>query len=234
MAVSRASKRPYTESHDYIRIEGDSVKMVIESVGRVLKLEDFLNGIAQQGGIATPILPTGCKYFRKINNRSILVIEEPPKTRQLVWTGMNEDEKKISWRLAFPYVVFVLEFSDLNLTTNYRIFYRVAPLVALDDKLFHTNLCNVYLDDRICHGGIRIVGDTIIGKSEGFIKAFWQSTFNIDLDDHFLHDSTHNKSIISLEAWQASSKEDPFFMLGLKWRDACTLEQIIAKVASGG
>jgi len=175
----------------------------------------------------SPILPMGCRFFRQKDGKTLLIIEKGPQTRQLRWLGMNPDTTKISWRLAFPYTVFILEFRDMAITDNCRMYYRVVPLTSLKDELFHVNISNVYNTDKICTGDVRARGETIAEKAESFIASFWQSEFNTDLLDHFATDARNNPRLASLEAWQTASREDALFPLEIRWRKAVTIEYLL-------
>jgi len=226
--MAARTRRPYTESREYIKIEGNTVKLISEQVNRVIKLEDFITTTGGYSGISTPILPNGCKYFRQKQSHSVLVIEKPPQTKRLHWTGMNPDTTKINWKLAFPYTIFVLEFQENAITSQSRLYYKKTPIISLDDMLFHTNLCNVYSYDRICTGNMRSVGESMSEKADSFIAAFWQSNFNPDLiADQFNVDAIRIPQVSNLEAWQTASKDTPLFPLEINWRESSTLAAAI-------
>jgi len=220
-------RRPYTETRERIEIEGNAVKVVTERVNKVIKLDDFLTAIGNNAGVVTPILPNGCRFFRSKQSHSVLVIEKPPQMRQLNWVGMHSDTTKTSWKLAFPYTVFVLDLIDLAFNRSF-IFYRTTPLSSPDDRLFHSNLCNVDGTGIICTGNIRAAGNSITEKADNFIAAFWASQFNTDLMGYnFTVDSRSTKQVSSLETWQKSSKEDPLFPLSVTWREYDSVANIV-------
>ncbi len=224
-------RRPYTEARDYIRIEGEAVKLVSEQVTRVIKLEDYLTLMASYNGLVTPILPNGCKFLRQKQGSSVLIVEKPPQVRQLIWKRMPTspaNRETISWRLAFPYVVFVLGFNSQLAMLHSRIFYRTTPINSMQDMLYHTNLCNVWATDVICTGNVRAQGDSLSDKVDTFIAGFWQSEFNADLvAENFDRDKVRIPLVSNIEAWQSASREDPLFPLAAHWRDASSISDLL-------
>jgi len=227
-------RRPYTEARDYIRIEGQAVKLVSEQVTRVIKLEDYMALMAGYDGLVTPILPNGCKFLRQKQGNSVIIVEKPPQVRQLIWRGMitsPANRETISWRLAFPYTVFVLGFNSQLSMLHSRIFYRTTPINSIQDMLCHTNLCNVYANSTICTGSVRATGDSLAEKVDTFIAGFWQSEFNTDLvSDNFNRDRVLIPKVSNIEAWQSASREDPLFPLAERWRDFESIADLLETI----
>ncbi|MBP9751832.1 MAG: hypothetical protein KBD19_03165 [Candidatus Moranbacteria bacterium] len=215
-------------SRQFFRIEGDAVSLVQETVQRTVSLADLLAEAAKESGVTTPILPSGCRFFHAQGNRSVFVIEQVPQTHQVNWSGMGEGDK---WKLAFPFVVFVLSFAGEAVdTAACRVFYRTAPLGGTDDPVLRPNLCNTYQDGRICTGSIRVSGTTLAQKAESFVAEFWRSHFNGDLQDNNWRPAAKQfPQVASLTAWQEESAKNPLFPLGIKWFEAeVRLSDVIA------
>jgi len=211
------------EEKKYFRVEGDAVHLVTERVERTVRLSDLMGEVTRETGINTPILPLGCRFYSSRGERSVFVIEQAPTTRQLEWDG--------KWKLAFPYVVFVVIFSGAAVSTGEcRIFYRTSPLGGGDDNLLRPNLCNTYQDGRICMGDVRVSGDTLAAKAESFVANFWRSRFNWDLSgNNFVPASQEFSQVRDLATWQAESAANPLFPLGVKWFPYGSLRDVIER-----
>lgn len=213
----------------YLRVEGDAVHVVTERVERTVRLGDLLDEVSRERGVSTPILPTGCRMFRQQGDRSVFIIEQSPTTRSVAWTGMDSEEGREQWKLAFPYIIFAVVFRGAAVSTEEcRVFYRVNPLGNGDDSVLRTNLCNVYGEGRICTGDVRVGGETLAQKAESFVANFWRSRFNADLRDYnFLPAARKFIQVKSLAAWQEETAKNPLFPLGVAWFRHASLADVI-------
>jgi len=205
----------------FLRVEGEAVHLVTERVERTVRLSDLMGEVVKEGGITTPILPLGCRFFSQRGERSVFVIEQVPTTRQIEWDG--------KWKLAFPYVVFVVVFSGQAVSTGEcRIFYRTSPLGNGDDRLLRPNLCNTYQNGAICTGNMRVDGDTLAQKAESFVTNFWKSHFNLDLSVNNYEPAAQKfGQVRDLPTWQEESAKNPLFPLGVSWFEAGKLQDVI-------
>lgn len=203
----------------FLKIEGDAVQLVTERVERTVLLEDFLGEIQKERGFISPILPQGCRLFHQAGNaRTTFVVEQAPQVRQVTWT-MESNKNGNAWKLAFPYVIFLISFSGHAVDTGAtRIFYRTSPLGSGDEKLFRTNLANVRQAGDICTGGMRVSGATLAQKAESFVAEFWRSVFNSDLSsENFQPAANRFPQVNSLSTWQVESQKNPLFPIGIQW-----------------
>ena len=163
--------------------------------------------------------------FRQQGQRTTFVIEQAPQVRTLSWRSIDEGE---TWKLAFPYVIFVVVFAgDAVSTGECRVFYRNSPLNG-DDTVYRSNLCNVYQDGRICTGSMRVTGDSLAQKAEGFVGGFWRSQFNSDLSDQSWGPAARKfPQVKSLKTWQDESVKNPLFPLGISWLEASRLADVL-------
>ena len=83
-------------------------------------------------------------------------MEHPPQCRTLkVSGGKKGDDGYRAYRLALPYVLYLLTFYRDGFE-EMKMFFRVSPLASLDDPLYHTCLPNVrgepghYGSQRVC------------------------------------------------------------------------------------
>lgn len=218
-------------SRQFLRIEGDAVHLVSERVERTVRLPDLLAEAGRQAGFTSPVLPAGCRLYKAAGGYTTFVVEQLPQTRQLTWRNMGNQGRE-QWKLAFPYVIFVVAFSgDAVDTGNCRIFYRTAPLGGEDDNLMRQNLCNTSQDGRICTGSMRVAGVTMAAKAESFVSGFWQSEFNSDLSGNNWEPASQKfPQVRSLEAWAKASEENPLFPLGLKWLEGPKLADVLREI----
>lgn len=212
----------------FLKIEGDAVHLVTERIERTVLLDDFLGEVQKERGFISPILPQGCRMFHQSGTRTTFVVEQNPQVRQLTWTSMEDGN---SWKLAFPFVIFIISFSgDAIDTGSTRIFFRTSPLGNGDDKMQRSNLCNVYQDGHACTGSMRVSGATLAQKAESFISEFWRSNFNSDVrDECFVPAANRFPQVSSLSSWQDESKKNPLFPLGIQWFEAGQLQDFLPK-----
>jgi len=212
----------------FIKIEGNAVSLVTERIERTVLLDDFLGEVQKERGFVSPILPQGCRMFHQSGTRTTFVVEQTPQVRKLNWRKMENED---SWKLAFPFVIFLISFSgDAIDTDNTKVFYRTSPLGNGDDKLQRSNLCNVYSSGKICTGNMRVSGVTLPQKAESFISEFWRSNFNSDISDHNFEPAANRfPQVRSLSSWQDESKKNPLFPLGIQWFEAGQLQDFLPK-----
>jgi len=210
-------------SKQYFRIEGEAVHLITERIERTVRLSDLVGEVSKETGITTPVLPLGCRFFSARNGHSTFVIEQAPVVRAITWYGMGEKER---WKLAFPYVIFVLSFRDGNGLSGSKIFYRIQPVETFDDMLLSTNMGNTNLNGQLCTGNMRVNGETQAQKAESFVGEFWRSAWNTDINESW-NTHQHIKGVSSLTMWEEESAKNPFFPLSIKWQKYGCLRDVI-------
>ncbi len=223
-------------SDDVVEIRGQRVALFREGpdgrrLDRTVHLGDFLQAVVSShpGPMKDRylFLPGGTRLVQAKGASTILVIEQPPQVRQIRWSNerMGMGRSYASYRLAFPYLVYVStfyrgEFEEL------RIYYRVAPLRSANDSVYLSNLMNVQANPglpscaRACLRG-RPPGLTeqpLAEQVDGLLTYFWASGFNMDIEGNcFERARSLDARICSIEAWQQASEADPLFPLGVAW-----------------
>ena len=99
------------QSRTFLRIEGDLVSLVTEVTDREVTLPDLLTELASSQLAITPRLPTGCRFWLRsgTTGRCVFVVEQPPGRRTIEYHhGRRFDAEPVTYRLALPYVVFVV------------------------------------------------------------------------------------------------------------------------------
>ncbi len=186
---------------------------------------------------AVPLLPNGTKVHAYNGRRSVIVVEEKPQTRTIMFNRrfIAREKKELrqapelqnnSIRLAFPYILFVLFFVD-GIFHGLSLFYRNAPLASLDDALCHSNMPND-LSFGVCLGRARPLDDADIGiTARRAIDNFWQSVFTTE-GVRFDTSKEIDRRIANVFWWHNHSMEDPAFPLAVNWIPANnTLRSIV-------
>lgn len=131
----------------------------------------------------------------------------------------------MSYRLALPYVVFVVSVIGEQIE-GLATYFRTAAIRSLDDALLCSTLPNTSDDGVVCLGSVRVAGATVGERVDALVGAFWASRFNQDLRRHPLPFTG------GFRAWASRSRHDPLAALSLRydpyWR---TLRQVAASMA---
>ena len=135
------------------------------------------------------------------------------------------DAEPVTYRLALPYVVFVVSTYGDQIE-GVATYFRTAPIRSLDARC-SARPCRTPDDDGlVCLGSVRVSGATVGERVDALIGAFWASRFNQDLRRHPLPFTG------GFRAWAARSRRDPLAALSIAydpyWR---TLRQVVAQMA---
>jgi len=216
------------QSRTFLRIEGDLVSLVSEVIDREVALPDLLAELTTTQVQLSPRLPTGCRFWFRAGttDRQVFVAEQAPMRRTIEYhASRRHDSEPTSYRIALPYVVFVVS-TYCEQLEGLSTYFRTAPLRSLDDGLCCSTLPNTNDDGIVCLGSVRVAGATVGERVDALIGAFWASRFNQDLRRHPLPFSGGFRS------WASRSRRDPLAALSLTydpyWR---TLRQVVAQMA---
>ena len=216
------------QSRTFLRIEGDLVSLVSEVIDREVALPDLLAELTTTQVQLSPRLPTGCRFWVRsgTTDRQVFVAEQAPMRRTIEYhASRRHDSEPTSYRIALPYVVFVVSTYGEQLE-GLATYFRTAPLRSLDDGLSSSTLPNTTDEGLVCLGSVRVSGATVGERVDALIGAFWASRFNQDLRRHPLPFSG------GFRAWASRSRRDPLAALSLTydpyWR---TLRQVVASMA---
>ena len=216
------------QSRTFLRIEGDLVSLVTEVTDREVTLPDLLAELAGSQLAMTPRLPTGCRLWLRSGStaRSVFVVEQPPQRRTIAYHASHRyDAEPVSYRLALPYVVFVVS-TYADQIEGLATFFRTEPIASLDAPLYCSTLPNTSDDGLVCLGSVRVSGASVGERVDALVGAFWGSRFNSDLRRHPLPFTG------GFRAWASRSRRDPLAALSLTydpyWR---SLRQVVASMA---
>ena len=216
------------QSRTVLRIEGDLVSLVTEVTDREVTLPDLLTELTSSQLAITPRLPTGCRFWLRsgTTNRCVFVVEQPPGRRTIEYhVSRRYDAEPTTYRLALPYVVFVVSTYGDQIE-GVATYFRTEPIGSLDANLFCSTLPNTSDDGLVCLGSVRVSGASVGERVDALIGAFWGSRFNQDLRRHPLPFSG------GFRAWATRSRRDPLAALSIAydpyWR---SLRQVVAQMA---
>jgi hypothetical protein len=198
-------------------------------VSRRAPLDAVLRYVAQVMPPALPVLPPGTRWLSQKRDLLSLSIEQPPQCRTLrVSAGKKGADDYQTYRLSFPYIVYVLTFYRGGFE-EMKMFFRNQTLKALDDTLYHTNLPNVrgepghYGSQRVClrYRPEILEGVPLAEAVPALIEFFWSTGFNQDIaHSAFERAQTLDPRFTSFAAWEAATQTDSLFPLEVNWEPA--------------
>lgn len=177
----------------------------------------------------TPFLfPRGCRFCHRKGKASVVVIEQDPQIRSLLFekrmigeyetrdfVGTSEGNVRVS--LSIPYVIFLVYFVDESFSGLY-CGWRTSSLKNLNDQFFKPLLPNHHENYNVCLDRNMVINGTdIVSKTDSIISNYWQSQFNNDLSDKWWSKNQISHKIKSAEVWAQNSLEDPTFILNLDY-----------------
>ncbi|MHB9072696.1 MAG: hypothetical protein ACYC6G_04145 [Desulfobaccales bacterium] len=198
-------------------------------VGRRAPLEAVLRYVARVMPPRLPILPMGTRWLCRRKDLLQLVVEHPPQCRTVrVSRGKKGADDYQPFRLAFPYILYVLTFYKDGFE-EMKMFFRNHTLSALGDTLYHTNLPNVrgepghYGSQRVClrYRPEMLEGVPLAEAVPALIEFFWSTGFNQDIvGSAFERARILDPRFAGFEAWEAASRDNPLFPLEVQWEAA--------------
>jgi hypothetical protein len=220
-------------------------------------LADFLDSLAQQQSCATfpdgSPLPDGVRFVHQRGTATVVVLELFPQVREVQWIsnlspqpfGPRTQYEPVT--LAFPYIVIFVLFQSGCLTGFQQLFYRAEAISSENDALFFPNLLNVSEGYGqkcwLCLANMTDVSQLPWNKKvHKVLEHVWEAGFNKS-SEHFEKNSYWQKTtaarldlrLNSVESWQAATKEDPLFMLKVKWKPAgLTVGQVVESMLAAG
>ena len=189
------------------------------------------------------ILPNNCKYFKKLNNRTLYVIEDQPQMRTILVNydmsiilerlktshnldGFNVEEWKkknktpYKFHLLFPYVIYlILLDANSNNLIKLKVFGRMTPITNYADYLFILPLLNISDEQTCCIGNTPTDMGSAISSIRSLKDHFWGSEFNSDYVCN-LRSYSDIPYVCDYLTWQYHSQRDPMFLYNVEWISA--------------
>jgi hypothetical protein len=223
-----------------IEIAGDQVTSLRDGAPvQSVALGTFLSmllGRAEYSPL-TDAIPNGVRFIRSRGDAVALVIEELPQVRTVQWLTDNSPapfgEKAVyrTARLAFPFVVIAVVFTQRELSGFHQCFYRTRPLESWADELLLPNLYNVARTDQqpcwLCLVKLRNRLRRLPWQQKvaEIRKHMWGAGFNRSSEVHegnsyWTAAAKTDQRVATLDRWETESANDPFFALKVPWHAA--------------
>lgn len=234
----------YSSDYDYDgsvedELQGESTPIIKRQSTRTT---DYLRKMMDRtAGVSCLVLPPNCRYMEKVNNGTIVVIEEPPafrtirirrdlkdEVKKLEEKGLleeygydeyfNEDNPVKTFNLALPYCVFFLHITDDFQLSSGQIYFRVARIAGMSDYLMKAPFPNISDSQYICFGDTAHSGNykSLNSIIEHAITSFWSAEFNSDYT-YNIRAYENIAGVNSFMEWHALSQRDPMFIYNVDW-----------------
>ncbi len=191
---------------------------IVRETNKQVKINELFERVVEKVSVITPLLPPGTRFYQRSGNKEIVVVENQPQVRSVRVAYVGDVGEGVSLRLAFPYTIFVIVFSNGSLK-SVHFFYRTVPLTSLDDDIYYSNLPNIDNEASVCMDVPDFPeGASLAYKVNKVMEVFWQSEFNSDLRDGYDWARDRDERIAGFYKWQKSSSKDPLFMLEISWK----------------
>jgi hypothetical protein len=245
-------------AEDTIEIAGQEV--TLKRGGTVVvkvALADFLDNLAQQQSWAAfpdgSVLPDCVRLIYRRGPATVLVLELFPEVREVRWIsnlspqpfGPGTQYQAVT--LAFPYIVIFVLFQSGCLTGIQQLFYRNEAISSENDALYLPNLLNVSEGYGqkcwLCLANMTDLSKLPWNKKvHRVLEHFWEAGFNRSSEHHEKNSYWQKTTaarldprLNSVESWQAATKEDPLFMLKIRWKPAeLTVAQVVQSMLAAG
>jgi len=195
------------------------------------------------------VVPRNTRLLKSVGNYRICVVEQEPCVRTLSWSHGRDGGGDGTYRLALPYVVFIVYVDARGTLGGIHVAFADQPLTSLKSNIYGAALPNLNEDLSVCTGdmiqkrhnkvssgrqgnrGAANAEWTLCEVVEEVIAGFWGSTFNNDLNTNF-QKMNGDPRLASPQAWEEASAQDPLFVLGVKWKGRRRLEQQLNKITN--
>lgn len=169
---------------------------------------------------------------------TIQVVELAPRIRTIYYAAGGVTH---AFRLSFPHIVFCLIFSCwLRVRLDEaRAFYRTAPLWGDASTLSQCNMPNLLYGNRICMGDTTALACDIARAitpedyAQAFLTDYWSKPFSNEALGAFHQSASLHPAFTSLASWEAASRRDPGFVLGIPWTQVTTLGDQVRQLRGG-
>ncbi len=213
----------------------------------VVDLREFINAIADhtvQGRVSTP-LADNVRWVVSCGTVQVYIVELRPELRCVQWIA---DHSPVAYgpgavtqprTLATPYIILKIPFRNDELIQRVELFYRNAPLTALDGsggELFFPNLLNVsthayhciswfctqYLAPLVTHCSVPETLDAVVQHLVS--GSFNYSSEHSEGGSGFTlyRELDIDPRLGNVGLWEEASRLDPSWILTVPWKSANT------------
>ncbi len=215
--------------------------------GKKIGVEAFCGLVSKNtvSGMHDDPIPDNVKWVVRSGALTVYILELKPELRMVRWVNEKKgrsiasakgDENGYEQRkLATPYVVMSVPFTNGQLHSQVELFYRNGPLTSLDDPLFMCNLLNVSMGSRVeghsgfktwvctqylntggCKGTTDILNEIV---SHVFGGGFNRSSDACEGASGFsTYEASHSdERVRNVDRWEKESEKNPRFVLDVDW-----------------
>lgn len=220
----------------------DSISDLLDQFKKEIETEIF--DVAQNWSLRNKqeklLFPRNCRFAYTKGKSTVLIIEQDPIQRALtldtrlvgrrgeVTSGNSTSgHSTVRLPLQLPYVLFAFRWSNGLFQKCYTAWTKNS-IQKLSDPIYDPLLPNIHHNYEICFGSMfqnRVFPSIGEGCHE-IISAFWQSTFNLDLDG-FWWSKRNIPAIADATTW--SESQDPFLFnnIDLPKQIGSTVESLV-------
>jgi len=210
---------------------------------RLVPTADFYQRLGSKSNLELgTFLPQNTRFVQQVGvDSALVIIEEEPRLRNVTVdmdlegtiekfkiTGKLEEYGYDEWlkhnrkpyrmQLAFPYIIYIILLTKGGVSCA-KPYYRLQPIVCMEDYLLRPNLPNIGGDGSLCLGDFenKTPKRGIFDQASGVIERFWVNSFNKDLSERY---ESYSKvpEVSDFLTWQYNSMKDPMFIYGVKWK----------------
>lgn len=193
---------------EYIRVEGNCATLIQEYESRSVKVDDWLKTLTSMLSHETPLLPRECRKYIATREGQTFEIEQPPQVRTIQYHN-KETDGHYRFTLAFPFCLFIVQTNMRGGIIDVWLYFQPTP--HRETKGFPAPMSNIQDGTgKICTTGMLVPpADTVAGRINNVIEAFWASEFNTDYD----YTLTANRigAPRSYPEWEMLSEQEPDF-----------------------
>ncbi len=190
------------------------------------------------------VLPANCRYALNSPNSILYVIEHLPQVRTVPvvlrgYAYAYEDCDKEYFRIALPYVVFIIYSTTQRKSkkgnvdvrdTNIACTFRNRPIKSFDDLVYEPYFPNLYLNNHICLGESAARGSlTPTALVDQSIEKFYSSAFTGETEDWREGKAVKSPSskVKDWKTWQMNTAKNSLFPLKIKWKKGVSLTKLL-------
>jgi hypothetical protein len=216
----------------------DAIEPVLQEVVQPLaqRLMASVQGFFDKTKQETPIMPQDCRFVQQSDGSTRFLIEQRPQVRQIAVSetiANNENNPKRSYRLSFPYTVFVVGFSGKEYR-GIQMGFRNKPIHSLDDMVGLPALSNTDSSLGVCMGPdfnnnmMRKLQNMSYSEAvEQVLNDFWSSRWSWESTDAISRVRQCCRQVESFAKWEMLTTEDPLMALKVKWPEARQVKDMI-------
>lgn len=223
-----------------------------EGISRQINLElcekiwDCFQNFKELNDDSPIIMPDGCKIAYTKGDRTVIVIQQNPQTRSVLFDSslltenvakQAQESTKSGYRynLSFPYVYFFIVF-DKGIYQFHELYFRNKCMSSIREHIHLAPMPNIFRNNdkkefgQMCMGkGMELKPQqTIAQQVDLIISEFWQKSFSGDLGTGGFEKI--DKKINNYATWQKNTEENPLFILSVNWPKGKTIKGTVERL----